>query len=256
MKSLALKFILIAVLSFAAVQVSAQNESTITIKSMTIVNGDTIVKEKTYHNQGNAIITDTTFDSDMPFLYFNRDYNLDTNFDERFSENFGDKIQEFLKNFNNPDGHLLDQNFDFFNKGFSFGFDSSLMKPFREKIKPEPENLNKEKKIMPEEPALYDINAENIVSSTKPSIKCFNVVANQHEGTLKVSFSLDEKNQTLLRIGNSENKVIYKEKIPKSKGMYTRLFDMTVYEPGTYYLTVVQGKKQNKSQIIFRKNGI
>jgi len=255
MKPKTLKFILLTVLLLSVSKLNAQTESTITIKSMTIENGDTIVKEKTYHNEGSGIIDDSLFDTNSRFLFFNKDYNLDTNFNEHFSDMFGNEMQNFLKRFNYPNGNLMDPNFDFFNHNFGFGIDSNLIKPFKQKSVIPNDSLFAKKEIpFTKHWQPYDIRDELIVSSLKPEIENYFTQADQQEGSLKLTFSLDSKNPTVISLTNSDNKSVYKEKIDKSKGIYTRLFDLTVYEQGIYYLTVTQGKKQNKTLIVFKKN--
>ncbi len=260
MKTLAFKFIVITVLLLTVISASGQTKSSITIRSMTIENGDTIVKEKTYNNEGNGIIADSLFDNNSRFLFFNKDYNLDTNFNEHFSDMFGTEMQNFLKKFNYPNGNLMDPDFSFFNHNFGFDIDSNLIKPFQYKgfpdIKPTQPEINNEQSELPytKQWQPYDIQNEPIVSSLKPKIFNYSTEANTQDGSLKLSFNLDNSNPTLIELSNSENNSIYKEKIPKSKGLYTRLFDLTVYEPGIYYLTVTQGKKQNKTLIVFKKN--
>lgn len=247
----------ITVLSLTVISASAQSKSTITIKSMTIQNGDTIVKERTYHNDGNAMIYDSLFDDNSRFLYFNNDYHLDTNFNERFSEAFGHEMEDFIKKFNYPSGNLFDKEFDFFDHSLSYNIDSlfSIDSMFTDSFNNNfTDDNNKNESPFAEQWFPYNINCENLISTLKPSIDNFSTEPDQSKGLLKVSFNLDPQKQTVICFNDSDNRTIYKEKLPKSKGLYTRLFDLSVYQPGIYFITVSQGKKQSKSILKFSKN--
>jgi hypothetical protein len=257
MKTSTVKFSIITVLLLTVISVSAQTKSTITIKSMTIQNGDTIVKEQTFQNDGNTMIYDSLFDNNSRFLYFNKDYNLDTNFNQRFSDVFGHEMGDFLKKFNFPSGNLLDPDFDFFNHSFPLDFDSILFEHNNHSIIPEDKNLNYNEEIpFSQQLFPYDISCEKMISVAQSEIENYSTYPDPQEGTLKVSFNLDSQKPTLIFLSDANNKPFCKEKVPKSRGIYTRLFDLTVYEPGQYYLSVTQGKKHCKSLIMFKKNNL
>lgn len=256
MKTSALKFCFIAVMLITALLASAQTKSTITIKSMTIQNGDTIAKEQTFQNDGNTMIYDSLFDNNSRFLFFNRNYDLDTNFKQGFSDIFGKEMNDFMKKFNFPSGNLMDPDFDFFGHDLNLDLDSAFSKLYHQKLFPDdsdaenPEEMPQLQTLLP-----YEISCEKLISIDQNEVAGYATEPDDREGNIKVSFTLDAQKESVICLYDAANKPFYKEKVPKSKGIYTRLFDFTVYEPGTYYVSVAQGKKISKSRIVFKKNG-
>jgi hypothetical protein len=251
MKNSTLKFCLITILLITVISVSAQTKSTLLIKSMTIQNGDTIVKEQSIQNEGKPLIYDSLFDNNSLFLFFNKDYELDTNLSDNFSKSFGHEMENFLKEFNFPSENLFGQDFDL---GFPSNIDSMFSHAYPPDIfKNNPDSENSESpKAKVWYP--YSISCENMVSILNPSLDNYSAEPDPLKGIVKITFSLDEQKPTAICITDSKNKIVYKEKLPKSKGIYVRLFDFSVYEPGDYYINITQGKKQNKSLLIFSKN--
>jgi len=254
MKALVLKFSFITVLLMTVISVSAQNNATIHFKTMTIHNGDTIVKEQNLPGDGSTFISDSLFDNNTHFLYFNNDFNLDTNFNDNFSESFSNEMKEFLKQFSFPSGNMFGQGFDNFGFDLPIDMDSMFRKNFPSNGLPGDSINNNFVQPQTNFWYPYSISCDNMVSVFGPVLDNYSTEPDLMNGTLKVSFSLDALKPTLIRISNSKNKTVYKEKLRKSSGLYTRLFDLSVYEPGKYFLTITQGKKQNKSILTFSKN--
>ncbi len=254
MKTSALKSLFYAVFYITAFSANAQIKSTIKIKSITIENGDTIVNEKTYQNDGNTIIYDTMSNDNSRFLFFNKDFEIDTNFDQSFSDNFSREMSEFIKKFNSPRDNFFDNDFDFFDQKIPYNFDSLFMNHGQKSIIPVDTSGEDMEIPLPKKMSAYNISCENIFLPEKHSVNNYTIHPDSEEGSLKVSFSLDPKKSSTICFIDANNKTFYKEKVPKSKGTYTRIFDLTVIDPGTFYITITQGTLQSKSLVIFKRN--
>ncbi|MFA5195228.1 MAG: hypothetical protein WC401_05460, partial [Bacteroidales bacterium] len=240
--------------------VLAQSKSTITIKTITIQNGDTVITQRSYDSEGdnNIFFSDTAFNNQDVFLFFNKDYDLDTNFSERFEEIFTREMKDFFKDLNMDNDDFFDKKFDIFDR--TFPLDMNIDSLFPDEVYRMPDATEKEyEQLKPrierqqQDNQAHRIVSEIIISSSLPNVSNFGTDEFSDDSQLKVYFQLDEKKSTLLTVDNDNHKSIYKEKIPKSKGLYTRLFDFSSYKPGIYYLSVKQGKKQSVSKVSINK---
>ena len=268
MKTYVFKFICSAVLCFAELWATAQTKSTITIKSITIENGDTIVKEKTYTSDGNSIITDSMPGNNSQFMFFNGTFPFDSNFmqgfpkfDRNYSDLFGQGFGNFqgmddlFKRFSDSTGSFFNNhNFNFFDNETPYGFDSLQSGNNFRDYTPNDNSFGNDQTPGQGHFQAYNINCRKIVSSAAPEVENYSVEPDRETGTLKVAFNLDPDKQTSICIKDARNKSVYQEKLTKSKGLYTRLFDLTVYESGLYTHSVSQGKKCCTTQIGFWKN--
>lgn len=245
------KFSFLLAFMLLASVVVAQSQSSITIKTITIENGDTVVTERSYNSDGNGIIlNDSVFNQNDHFIFFNNDYGLDTNFTERFHDIFSREMKDFFKDFNNNTFEMPDKNMEFFNKSFPLEMDTAFSKEYNFQMIPRDSNYSfREKKF-----SNNDITAENIIIPGKQAVSDYSVFPLPGERALKIVFQLNPGKATQLILKNENQKAIYKEKMPKASGIYTRLLDMNVYMPGTYYLEVRQGKSVSASRIILQKN--
>lgn len=231
--------------------VFAQSQSSITIKTITIENGDTVVSERSYNSDSNGIIlNDSVFNQNDHFIFFNNDYNLDTNFTERFHDIFSREMKDFFKDFNNDAFEMPDNNMEFFNKSFPLDMDTAFSKEYNFQMVPRDTAYSYSGK----KNSNNDITTENIIIPGKQVVNDYSVVAPPDERAIKIVFQLNPDKATQLILKNENQKIIYKEKMPKARGIYTRLLDMNVYMPGTYYLEVKQGKSVSASRIITQKN--
>ena len=198
MKTSALKFIFYAAFCITAFSANAQIKSTIKIKSITVENGDTIVNEKTYQNDGNTIIYDTMSTDNSQFLFFNKDFEIDTNFDQSFSDNFSQEMSEFIKKFNSPMDIFFDNDFDFFDQKNSLNFDSLFMNPSQKGIIPIDTSIENIEIPLPKKESAYNISCENIFLPEKHGVINYTIHPDSEEGSLKVSFSLDSKKSSTI----------------------------------------------------------
>jgi hypothetical protein len=231
--------------------VFAQSQSTITIKTVTIENGDTVVTERSYNSDGNGIILDDSiFGQDDHFIFFNNDYGLDTNFTQNFHDIFSREMKDFFRDFNNSGFDMPENNIEFFNKKFPLDMDTAFSKEYDFQMIP-----RDTAKAFPDKPLRKtDISTENIILPYKQPITDYSVVSDPDDYAVKIVFQLNPKKVTQLLLKDEKQKVIYKEKMPKASDMYTRLLDMNAYQPGTYILEVKQGKNCSASRIIAKKN--
>ena len=234
----------------------AQSKSTITIKTIKIENGDTIVTERSYNSDGdNVIIDDSTFSPGNHFIFFNNDYGLDTNFTENFSEIFSHEMRDFLDNFNVSPFEMPENTFEFLNKKFSPDFDTAFSNQDFYKMLPDTSGFSKNFDIPkpPKQVHNESIITDNIILPNKQPVEEFLTEPSNEEGKVKISFLLDAKNATRLVIKDEAKKIIFKEKIHKSKGIYTRIFDFNVFPSGNYILELKQGNKQAASRIMVQR---
>ncbi len=230
----------------------SQSKTTITIKSMTIDNGDTTVSERTYNSDDdNIILDDSVFGGNDRFIFFNKDYTLDTNFDERFDQIIHREMKDFFQNFNAMPFDIPESGNDFFSKPFDFNFDSVFtdenlhrLLPDTTRQYPKKDNFDRINPI-----TRNNVTAENIIVPDRQPIDGYSVLPGVEAGSVKIVFQLDSKKSTQIRLKNYKKKTVYKEKIPSSKGIYTRIFDFSAYDAGTYYLELQQGKKFSASSI-------
>ncbi|HOY32730.1 MAG TPA: hypothetical protein PKW80_12700 [Bacteroidales bacterium] len=235
----------------------SQSKSSITIKSITIENGDTIVKERHYNSDGNGIIfDDSIFGDNNQFIFFNNDYDIDTNFSEKFHEIFSREMNDFFQDFNHPLFDMPDNPIDFYKKSFPLNFDSVFSDEDQVHLHPDTTDAsrNKAKSVPPQALRKKSITAENIILPYKQPVDEFLAEPGYEQGSVKIVFQLDQQKNTQLSIKDESKKTIYKEKIPRSKGIYTRLFDFSVYPSGIYFLELRQGKKSSVSRIYKKGN--
>ncbi len=212
------------------------------------------MNEKTYQNDGNTIIYDTMSNDNSRFLFFNKDFEIDTNFDQSFSDSFSREMSEFIKKFNSPMDNFFGNDFDFFDQKNSINFDSLFMNPSQKGIIPIDTSIENIEIPLPKKESAYNISCENIFLPEKHGVINYTIHPDSEEGSLKVSFNLDPKKSSTMCFIDAKNKTFYREKVPKSKGTYTRIFDLTVINPGTFYITITQGTLQSKSLINYRRN--
>ncbi len=262
---------------------SPQSTSYIKIKTMKIINGDTIVSEKEYSGEGDmqvemedSILGDNF--NDFDFKMFNN-FN-DSSFFERFY-----KMPDIFKNFNSqPDDSFFNhfnlsqfpnlpidsifKNFNFYNDNFyspDLETEKEMLKSFlyndmfnsldsAEHNIPNVDNPKLEKNDSDN----LNVQKNKIIIHDKP-IKSDKERNNELEITIShnstdsyfnVSFELDSKNKTIISLTNDNGKQLQKEIIDKTEGVYTRQFDMKNYSKGTYYIFIKQGKKEVSKEII------
>jgi hypothetical protein len=261
-------------------------KSYVKIKSMKIINGDTIVTEKEYTGDGNIQIEDSLGGQDFGNFSFHS-----------FSNPFD---SSFFKNYSNMDNMFRDFNFggnDLFFKGFDspefmmphFDFDvDSMIKEFNfrntdtaffpdlkdnkiiiksfkdEDIKKLSDSLNKAHPSMDVQifgkndkgqPVTYNkkimiIDKADNTSKVRNEELKIEVFPNPADGFFNVSFQLDPKNKTSILITDMNGKELLKETMEKASGIYTRQFDLKDYAKGNYLINIKQGKKSVSRQII------
>jgi len=245
------KLLLLLALLLPMNLIFAQSRSTVTIKTITIENGDTIVTERSYDSDGDGIILDDSiFNKNDHFIFFNNDYGLDTNFTERFHEIFSREMKDFFRDFNGYAFEMPENDIEFFNKSFPLDTDTAFSKEYNFQMIPRDTTFSfNDKKF-----SNNDITAEDIIIPGKQAVSDYSVVSDPNEWAVKIIFQLNPNKTTQLLLKDEKQKVIYKEKMPKASGIYTRLLDMNVYLPGTYYLEIKQGKSISASRIITKKN--
>jgi len=231
--------------------VFAQSQSTVTIKTITIENGDTIVTERSYNSDGNGIVfDDSIFNQNDRFIFFNNDYGLDTNFTKNFHDIFSREMKDFFRDFNNPAFEMPENNIEFFNKNFPLDMDTAFSRDYNYQMIPRDTSNT----LLDTPFRNPEISTENILIPGKQPLSDFSVVSDPVERAVKIVFHLNPKKVTQLLLKDENQKIIYKEKIPKANGVYTRLLDMKVYLPGTYILEVTQGKSSSASRITKQKD--
>lgn len=219
-----------------------ENTSTITIKTYKIINGDTILAEKTFNNGNGVFYNDSIFEKDFGFIFFNKEYSLDTNFEDDFNEMFSKEMQLFMKDFNKSFSEDVLKSNDLFNQSFTLDFDSlkndffifysDSLNPneYQIRIKPSEQAGNIQKKII----------TTHLPEASKGYIPLFSINEYSAEYFINICFGMDPKQGS--QIIFSKEKKLYKEKVPSSKGIYNRRFDFSPYKEGIYYLKVKQGK--------------
>ncbi|NTW31306.1 MAG: hypothetical protein HGB12_01505 [Bacteroidetes bacterium] len=121
---------MLLMLTFSNISVQSQNEEPqssqiVKIKTMKIVNGDTIVSEKTYTGTGNMNIEDTLSGNGFENFQFQ---NFNNFYDNDFLKNFP-KIDNYFNDFNFGANDMFFRNFGF--PDFQRGFDiDSMIKEF------------------------------------------------------------------------------------------------------------------------------
>jgi hypothetical protein len=251
------------------------SKSYIKIRTMKIVNGDTIVSEKEYTGNGDMQIQDSLMGQGLGNFRFGISDNIA---DSSFMKNFAD-MQEMFKNFNfnmTPEMPEFNGSFniDSITKEFNFqnfgapslGKNKIIIKSFKdtllnnnrsniEKSQPDADmqiygkdnqgnHITYSKKITILEDGirknkLNDSNTLQVEVSPNPANEFFNL-----------SFQLDQKNKTSITITDMNGKQLLKESIDKAEGSYTRQFDMKGYESGTYIINIKQGKKTVAKRIL------
>ncbi|HNW88484.1 MAG TPA: hypothetical protein PKN48_02410 [Bacteroidales bacterium] len=246
MKTLIFSCLLALAISFEAY---AQSHSSVTIKTITIENGDTTVSERSYDSDGSAnIFNDSIFNHDNPFIFFNKQYSLDTNFTENFDRIINREMKDFFQDFNSFSFEMPENSTELFNKVFPPDMDDAFTKDFPSQMIPDSLETNLDDE--PSQPARNTgISTENIIFPDKQAISDFSATPGDEIKSVQIIFQLDPKNTTRLVLKDESKKTIYKEKIPKSKGVYTRLFDFKVYPSGIYFLELNQGKKASACRI-------
>lgn len=227
----------------------AQSHSSVTIKTITIENGDTTVTERSYDSDGSGIIfNDSIFNRDNPFIFFNKQYSLDTNFTENFDRIIDREMKDFFQDFNGFSFEMPENSTELFNKVFPPDMDDAFTKDFPYRMIPDSLETNLDEGAS--KPARNTgISTENIIFPDRQSVSDFFATAGDEIKSVQIVFQLDPKNTTRLILKDETKKTIYKEKIPKSKGVYTRLFDFKVYPSGIYFLEITQGKKASACRI-------
>jgi len=281
----------ICLLSFAACinSVIAQDnnqpmsKSYVKIKSMKIVNGDTIVTEKEYTGDGNIQIEDSLGGNGFGNFSFQ---SFNNPFDSSFTRNYS-QMNDMFKNFNFGGNDLFFKNFEFpefqmphygfdvdsIIKEFNFrnsdslfpnlGNNKVIIKSFKDK-QPQSDSLNKIKPDMDVQifgrneqgqPVTYSkkiMIVDKRSDNSKPDKNDLpiEVFPNPGDGYFNMSFQLDPENKTSIEITDMSGKQMLKESMEMASGMYTRQFDMKNYAKGEYLINIKQGKKSTTRQII------
>jgi hypothetical protein len=252
-----------------------QSQSYVKIKTMKIVNGDTIVSEKEYTGNGDMQIQDSLMGQGFgDFRFGISDNTIDTSFMKNFTD-----MQEMFKNFNFNmmpempefngfmDIDSLTKEFNFQNFDVpSIGKNNIIIKSFKDTLFNNNESITG--KSLPDadmhvygkddrgKPVTYSkkitilengIGNNKINDSKSLQLDVFPNPANEF---FNVSFQLDPKNKTNITMTDMNGKQLLKESIDKAEGTYTRQFDMKVYASGTYLINVKQGKKSVAKRII------
>lgn len=260
-----------------------QSKSYVKIKTMKIINGDTIVSEKEYSGEGdiNIEMEDSILGDNFNDFHFKMFNNFnDSSFFERFY-----KMPDIFKNFNSqPDDSFFNhfnlsqfpnlpidsifKNFNFNNDNFySPGLETEkeMLKSFlyndmfnsldsAEFNKPnadipklekkDSDNLNLQKnKII-----IHDNHLKS--DKDKNNELELTISHNSADSYFNISFELDSKNKTIISLTNDQGKQLQKEIIDKTEGVYTRQFDMKNFPKGTYFIFIKQGKKTVSKEII------
>lgn len=222
----------------------AQNQTSITVKTMRIVNGDTVWTEKTIQGNGDFHENDTLRSSDPSFLFFRREYSLDTSFSEDFEKMFSDEINQFLRSFNTMDQTWNLPGFEryfFADTLFKSFTDSSAMIDYLLRLLPDTMQFPVNEQPMVRPPA--KLMARQIISSFGREVEGFGVEPESPDRMINVWFMLSPERKTLLEIEGCGKKSCYSERLPKADMQYNRRFDLGFLKPGTYYIKVSQGRK-------------
>ena len=253
MKTNVLKIIVIAVFIFTVIPSFSQTKSIITIKSMTIENGDTVVNEKTYTGDGNLMIDDTLFNNQFHIGSMNSDMDLDSIFN--FSQHFRNlDLSQFFDNqdwpemFNNLNGNSHDM----------FQFNPNIMdnmiKKFSDSLQQD-ENMNRFFNPKSFEDNNFGRNTNQSVVCTpvptaKKEISNIEVIIEPNSPYLRVAFDLSKNSGSSIYIYDDQNKQISEETVRKGSGTYSRLYDSSNFPDDCCYLVVKQGKKLSKYRIL------
>ncbi len=89
--------------------------------------------------------------------------------------------------------------------------------------------------------AKNSLDADNLSFSPNPSIGKFNL-----------SFELEEKGKTEVRIFDSSNKEIYNESLGKFSGRYDKQIDISDNPKGIYFLQITQGDRMLNKKIVIQ----
>jgi hypothetical protein len=195
MKTLIFSCLLAVITPFT---VFAQSKSTISIKTIKIENGDTIVTERSYNSDGDNIIMDgSIFNMDGPFIFFNNDYNLDTNFTEKFHETFSQEMKFFFNTFNGSPFDMPENAMELYKKNLPLNFDSVFSdKDFHQMIPDTTRNYRDKAKSQTRKPKRNDhISTENIILPNKMPVSEFSAEPGDEAGNVKIVFQLDPKRQ-------------------------------------------------------------
>ncbi|MGD0712426.1 MAG: T9SS type A sorting domain-containing protein, partial [Bacteroidales bacterium] len=105
------------------------------------------------------------------------------------------------------------------------------------------QNVVYKKKIVIQDMGINDTKA----NSDALQIEVF---PNPADSYFNISFQLDPEHETLVTITDTGGKVLLKETMEESGGLYTRQFDLSLYKSGTYFVNVKQGKKEITKRIV------
>lgn len=230
----------------------SQSKTSIVIKEMTIENGDTTVNERIINSDDeNFMLNDSLFGGNNRFIFFNRDYSLDTNFEESFDQIIHREMKDFFQNFNATPFGIPGKDHDFFSRPFDFDFDTVFNSENLNPWNPDTSlKYQQQDQIEPARPLPRNmVTTEDLIIPDRLPLEGYSVKPGAEEGSVMIVCKLDSKKTTQILLKNSEKKTVYKEKIPSSKGIYTRIFDFSTYDEGTYYLELRQGKKFSASSI-------
>jgi hypothetical protein len=258
-----------------------QNKSHIKIRTMKIINGDTVVTEKEYNGTCDMQIEDSLMGNGIGNFQF---HSFSNPGDSSFSDNFP-QMDNMFRNFNFDSDNMFFKNFDF--PGFTKNFDAdSIIKEFDfQNYDSAFPNLRNNKLIIKSfkdfdkkgldsilnnnpgmDMQLYGKNdkGQDVIYKKKIVIQDMgvnekknnkedlqiNVFPNPADNYFNISFQLDPKNETLITITDIDGKEISLDKMDKAGGLYTLQFDMSAYKKGTYFVTIKQGKKEITKRIV------
>ncbi len=86
-----------------------------------------------------------------------------------------------------------------------------------------------------------ELDAGNFVCYPNPTL-----------GKLKIRFELQDKEKTMIRIFDMNEKVVHKEKLNNFSGKYEKEIDLSGNKPGVYFIKVTQGNKMIVKKIILK----
>ena len=279
--ALAVIFALLSAPASAQNNSQPQSKSYVKIRTEKIVNGDTIVTEKEYNGTGDMNIQDSTMGNSFGNFQF---HSFGDTGDSAFNNNFP-QMQDMFRNFNFDSNNMFFKNFEFPNFNYNFDVDSIIKEFNFQNVDSMFPNLKNNRIIIKSykdgeggendsalgskpgiDMQIYGRNnkGEDVVFKKKIVIQDMGnadrnnnakdmqleVFPNPADTYFNISFQLDPDNQTLITITDAAGKILLKETMEESGGLYTRQFDMSSYKSGTYFVTIKQGKKETSKRIV------
>lgn len=93
---------------------------------------------------------------------------------------------------------------------------------------------------------------KNVINKDELAVNDLSFNPNPSDGLFTLSFNLEEKGKTEIRIVDVNGKTIHKEKLGDFTGQYTGNIDISEEGPGIYFLQLFQGDKAMAEKIIIQ----